>query len=282
MDVYGFAPAKNEVPAFWREKYVRDASKAWNKFYRQTNGNFFKDRHWLLREFPELNVPSAPDDDPSQKENLENPNAFALRVLEIGCGAGSCVFPLLASHPLVHVHAFDFSAHAIALLKENAAFDPLRCTAEVCDWTSQDLTVEPAPDVALLVFVLSALNPVSIGPALAKLFSVLRDGGVVCCRDYGENDMAQVRFEEGWAAASGAKQANKMGDRHYVRHDGTQSFFFRQDELESLFLRTGFSTVELRTVEITQENRKEGSVRLRRFVQGRFRKPASSSLLGAQ
>jgi hypothetical protein len=43
------------------EKYNKDAAKYWDKFYKHNTTHFFKDRHWILREFPELNVSSFDD-----------------------------------------------------------------------------------------------------------------------------------------------------------------------------------------------------------------------------
>ena len=35
-------------------KLENEAKKNWDLFYKRNSTNFFKDRHWLTREFPEL------------------------------------------------------------------------------------------------------------------------------------------------------------------------------------------------------------------------------------
>eukprot|EP01116_Phalansterium_solitarium_P024893 TRINITY_DN9257_c0_g1_i1.p1 TRINITY_DN9257_c0_g1~~TRINITY_DN9257_c0_g1_i1.p1 ORF type:complete len:273 (-),score=97.74 TRINITY_DN9257_c0_g1_i1:7-825(-) len=264
---YGYAELTNSVPAFWKEKYEREAAKFWDKFYANTKGNFFKDRHWLLREFPG-ELTSTP----------ERP----LTVLEVGSGTGSSVFPLLETDPSIVVHAFDFSRKAIEILKANpsyaAAHAAGRCFAEVCDWTSQPLPHAPESiDVALVTFVLSAMAPEHMAPALARLLPVIKPGGVVIVRDYASGDMAQQRFESEWEAGRGGKQANKLGERRYVRGDGTQSYFFTEAELTELLTAAGFEPGDVRTVEAHNENRKLKEVRERLFVQGCFRKSSSTA-----
>lgn len=113
-------------------------------FYR-----FFKNRCWLFTEFPEIN-------------SLKNKKSNC--ILEVGCGVGNSVFPIL-SHSAgnnTHVYCCDFSSNAINILKENLEYDEEHCTAFVCDITSDNWN-SPFPleslDVILLVFVLSAIQP---------------------------------------------------------------------------------------------------------------------------
>ena len=42
------------VSDFWRQKYETDARKNWDVFYKTHATNFFKDRHWLAREWPDV------------------------------------------------------------------------------------------------------------------------------------------------------------------------------------------------------------------------------------
>uniref|UniRef100_A0A162B9R4 Uncharacterized protein n=1 Tax=Daucus carota subsp. sativus TaxID=79200 RepID=A0A162B9R4_DAUCS len=41
----------NEVPPFWRLKYEREAKKYWDNFYKRHQDRFFKDRHYLDKEW---------------------------------------------------------------------------------------------------------------------------------------------------------------------------------------------------------------------------------------
>ncbi len=70
-----------------------EADEQWDKFYAIHQNRFFKDRNWLFTEFPELHA-------------LTNGN-----ILELGCGVGNTVFPILEANisPGLKVFCCDFS-----------------------------------------------------------------------------------------------------------------------------------------------------------------------------
>ena len=87
---------KNSTCKFSEEevgKLRTEADEQWDKFYDIHQNRFFKDRHWLFTEFPEL---------AEIKEGS---------ILEVGCGVGNTVFPLLETNtsPGLKVWCCDFS-----------------------------------------------------------------------------------------------------------------------------------------------------------------------------
>ena len=44
----------NLVSTFKQNKLESEAQKNWDLFYKRNTTNFYKDRHWITREFPEL------------------------------------------------------------------------------------------------------------------------------------------------------------------------------------------------------------------------------------
>jgi len=103
----------------------------------------------LFTEFPEI----------TSLKNEKNAN-----ILEVGCGVGNSVFPILSQCADVNVHVYccDFSSNAINILKENSEYNEEHCTAFVCDVTNNEWNSPFALeslDVILLVFVLSAIQP---------------------------------------------------------------------------------------------------------------------------
>ena len=62
-----------------------NANQYWDKFYSIHENKFFKDRNWLFTEFPELLFNNQSVDE-------------KVAVLEVGCGVGNTVFPIIRSN----------------------------------------------------------------------------------------------------------------------------------------------------------------------------------------
>lgn len=188
-------------------------------------------------------------------------------MLEVGCGVGNLVFPLLenpATSPNLFFYACDFSQRAVDFVLGNPKYDPQRMAAFPCDITdgeklSEHIT-ESSLDLITMIFVLSAIHPENFDRVVQNLRSLLRPGGLLLFRDYGRYDMAQIRF----------KQGSKIADNFYVRQDDTRSYFFTIEEVGELFERNGFDVQSNVYVNRRTINHKEKLNVPRTFLQGKF------------
>ncbi|XP_029872610.1 mRNA N(3)-methylcytidine methyltransferase METTL8 isoform X2 [Aquila chrysaetos chrysaetos] len=144
------------------------------------------------------------------------------RILEVGCGAGNSVFPILkvlCNTPGTFLYCCDFASGAVELVKSHSSYNSAWCSAfvhDVCD----DALPYPFPDeildVILLVFVLSTIHPDRMQGVVNRLAKLLKPGGMLLFRDYGRYDTAQLRFKKGHC----------LSENFYVRGDGTRVYFF--------------------------------------------------------
>ncbi|KAK3604742.1 hypothetical protein CHS0354_017849 [Potamilus streckersoni] len=363
------------VPEHDKEKFEENAFEYWNEFYMQHQNRFFKDRHWLFTEFPELLAGDAtlkgPMSETSQTVNQENhshqevkivkqheqemkkvdsegcnmvvegnseiysqdaqsiiregptctgasyvgsteeinrkcsnvkrvdtdlrdvkadsnmnqdvtesdekkdgyPGEYIkYKILEVGCGVGNTVFPILqaTNNPNLMVYCCDFSMTAIDLVKEHPDYNPSRCHAFVWDITDSDASI-PLPkdslDVIILIFVLSAIHPSKMQGVVDCLASYLKPGGMIVFRDYGRYDMAQLRFKPGRC----------LSENFYVRGDGTRVYFFTQDELREMFTKAGLVEDQNLIDRRLQVNRGRQLKMYRVWIQCKYRKPIHQS-----
>lgn len=208
------------VSDFDRNRFNSQPEKWWDLFYKQKSATFFKDRKWLIQEFPVLGEVTKAD-------------AGRKVVLEVGAGAGNTAFPVmrLNANPELELVAADFSKKAVETMRAAEDYQTEKrgtLRAEVWDVASDELPEGLAPgsvDVVVLIFIFSALNPKQWQRAVKNIWTLLRPGGEVLFRDYGRGDLAQVRFKAGrW-----------MEENFYVRGDGTRVYFFEKDELARIW-----------------------------------------------
>ncbi|NWT63871.1 METL2 protein, partial [Prunella himalayana] len=194
------------------------------------------------------------------------------RILEVGCGAGNSVFPILkvlCNTPGTFLYCCDFASGAVELVKSHSSYNSAWCSAfvhDVCD----DALPYPFPDeildVILLVFVLSTIHPDRMQGVVNRLAKLLKPGGMLLFRDYGRYDTAQLRFKEGHC----------LSENFYVRGDGTRVYFFTKDEVWNMFTLAGLTEVQNLVDRRLQVNRKKKVKMQRVWIQSKFQKPLLS------
>ena len=226
----------NSTSNFSSEEIIKlklEADQRWDKFYDIHQNRNFKDRNWLFTEFPELNDLSGGS------------------ILELGCGVGNSIFPILKKNVSTKLTVFgcDFSRTAVDLLKQHPEYENGRCEAFVCDIAQKSWANVPfeenSLDMVILIFVLSALDPSDMELVVDNIKKYLKPGGKVLFRDYGRFDMTQLRLKPGQCLA----------DNFYVRGNGTRRYFFDKKEIVELFSRKGFSVELCKVDQKLQVNR---------------------------
>uniref|UniRef100_A0A0E0CV26 Methyltransferase type 12 domain-containing protein n=1 Tax=Oryza meridionalis TaxID=40149 RepID=A0A0E0CV26_9ORYZ len=213
------------VTPFWKEKYERDARRYWDIFYKRHEDKFFKDRHYLDKEWGKY---------------FEGQGGGKMVILEVGCGAGNTIFPLISTYPDIFVHACDFSPRAVDLVKKHKDYRPDQVNAFACDITSEQLTESVQP---------SSVDVVTM------------NGGHVLFRDYAFGDLAQERL---------MSKGQQISENFYVRGDGTRAYYFSNEYLVDLFSTCGFTVEEICVHNKQVENRSLDLVMNRNWIQATF------------
>ncbi|KAJ1606039.1 methylase [Cryptosporidium canis] len=288
---------KDTISEYWKEKYISESVKSWDKFYKRNNVNFFLDRHWIDKEFNELI-----SDDKSMPGSRGPP-----LLIEFGCGVGNSLIPLLQISKDLHCIGFDCSSRAVSLLQERwsevlsrskeaesqgtdagctlsreegtdtgCPFNSLQGSDKHCtrlrgfvfDIVNSDIPTHICPnesaDFGLLIFVLSAIHPKHHQDVITRCSKSLKSGAILLFRDYGRYDMAQIRFAK--------SSKSKITDNFYVRYDGTFAYYFTTQELQTLFEKAGFKTISNNYCLREVVNRKTQVTMQRVWIQAKFAK----------
>lgn len=277
---------------FWVNKLKSEAPKNWDLFYKTHANNFFKDRNWTSIEFEEigkLGIDNLEDVEIGRDSTVSSTNIETKVILEVGCGVGNFIWPLLVKSSHTKFYCFDFSARAIEILKSHPSYQSSRIHAFVFDLTSTSPTLHdklndrsislesaatfsPSVDLISCIFVFSALPPEKHQASAQNLIDVLKPGGTILFRDYAINDAAQLRFHQRPSSGYTSVPSLLSEDQaFYKRADGTLSYFFSTDEVRALFCHS-LECLECEVNERQIVNRKQGIEVPRRFIQARFRK----------
>lgn len=189
------------VPEYKANTLEVQAQRHWDLFYKRNENRFFKDRHWTTREFEELLG--------------ESNNTVKKVLLEIGCGVGNLVFPLIEEKRNFFIYACDFSPRAVDIVRSHGLYAENSIHAFQTDITSENIhqTIKQSSvDIITIIFVLSAIHPDKFKNVIQNMHIILKPGGIILFRDYGLHDMAQFRFKPG----------HKISENFYMRQDGTR------------------------------------------------------------
>lgn len=306
---------------------------AWNRFYQQHQTNFFKDRHYLSVTFPNefgprpplphqqlstaaashsmflASIPSSASNPPPPQQQEQQPNVDVdVRCLvEVGCGVGNTMLPLLEEETCIPssndtnqqadnnsdsddkrriqwtVYGLDLSSVAIDMLQTDVRFVTMarqgRAHAAVCDISVVDSvphSVRKVATVTTLLFCLSAIPPDCHAVAMRNAASTLQPPPPPAGIGSGGGVLVFRDYGRYDAAQLQlGRQRDKLHGEHenfYRKHDGTQCYYFTVADVRNLAAEAGLDVLECRYICRVYENRRNHTQRRRVWVQARFRR----------
>jgi methyltransferase-like protein 6 len=287
----GFLEEKRRAsPASLRtvEEDPPSTSTSWEAFHTRHSRNlFFKERRYLTKEFPDLCKGDKP-----------------LFLLEVGCGTGSSVVPVMRANKQATVYACDCSAAALRKASEvvDSASDP--SSTSVFIPFLHDIAISKLPDF-LCCSACRRKNRQSedIGTESHEQLEPRSLPGRACC--IGGLDIVTIIFT--LSAIPVEKMAHvllqclevlkpgglllfrdyglydmtmlRFAPRQrisrclYQREDGTLSYFFSLEVVRALFTEAGFVERELEYCCVQLMNRRKQVPMKRVWVHAKFQKP---------
>ena len=175
------------------------------------------------------------------------------RILELGCGDGKTVFPLVQAG--CSVTALDLSRHALSLCK-NACPDPDRVSLLIAD-TRQIPFRDESFDGIIASHIAGHLSLAGRRQLACEVRRLLIPGGMMYFRDFSTGDF---RFGRGEETEAGT----------FLRKNGIATHYFTDEDVQSLFTR--FEVHSL--VQHQWEMRVRGRIFIRAEIVAECKKPA--------
>lgn len=92
---------------------------------------------------------------------------------------------------------------------------------KVCDLVKDPFPKWDRPDLATLIFVLSAIAPEHHESVIQKIYDWMKPGSVLYFRDYGKYDFGQINLSR--------KKNRKLKENFYVKNDGVRVYYFTME-----------------------------------------------------
>ncbi|XP_011902375.1 PREDICTED: methyltransferase-like protein 8 isoform X2 [Cercocebus atys] len=242
-------------------KYEREASKYWDTFYKIHKNKFFKDRNWLLREFPEI----LPVDQKPEEKARES--SWDL----VNTSATNCFSRMhCPTMPEEKNHYEKSSGSSEGQSETESDFSNL--DSEKHKKGPMKTGLFPGSNATFRILevgcgagnsVFPILNTLQMQGVVNRLSKLLKPGGMLLFRDYGRYDKTQLRFKKGRC----------LSENFYVRGDGTRAYFFTKGEVHSMFCKASLDEKQNLVDRRLQVNRKKQVKMHRVWVQGKFQKP---------
>ncbi|XP_058297243.1 tRNA N(3)-methylcytidine methyltransferase METTL8, mitochondrial isoform X6 [Hylobates moloch] len=242
-------------------KYEREASKYWDTFYKIHKNKFFKDRNWLLREFPEILPVDQKPEEKTRESSWDH----------VKTSATNCFSRMhCPTVPEEKNHYEKSSGSSEGQSKTESDFSNL--DSEKHKKGPMKTGLFPGSNATFRILevgcgagnsVFPILNTLQMQGVVNRLSKLLKPGGMLLFRDYGRYDKTQLRFKKGHC----------LSENFYVRGDGTRAYFFTKGEVHSMFCKASLDEKQNLVDCRLQVNRKKQVKMHRVWIQGKFQKP---------
>jgi methyltransferase-like protein 6 len=293
-------------------KNQNDDIQAWNRFYQNHQSNFFKDRHYFTKEFPNefliqpesititkptttttlLNNNNGISDDITVNDSNNQVTHVHRCLVEIGCGVGNAMLPLLeiddrtnnsdidneSTQPKIQwtVYGFDLSNTAIDIVRNDIRYQKAakqnRAYCDVCDISAVNIIPSHVYNVAHVTSLLFCLS--AIHPSKHSIVFT----NIIQTLQPGHGififrDYGRYDLAQMKLGIQRSKLIPNTNN-FYRKHDGTKCYYFTIQDIEQLVQihNDQLEILELKYIRRKYINRFIQSIRRRVWVQGRFRR----------